>query len=54
MFKFKNQKANFYFQFCISQRINQNFEIFELGCFAFTALAIDKTFYTAQLFTMQD
>ena len=28
----------------MSQRINQMFEILALFCFAFTALAIDKTF----------
>ena len=31
-------------QYSISQRINQIFEILGLYCFAFTALAIDKTF----------
>ena len=31
-------------QYRISQRIHQIFEILELNCFAFTALAIDKTF----------
>ena len=43
MSKFKNQKVNFYYQYRISQRINQIFEILVLYCFAFTALAIDKT-----------
>ena len=44
--KFKNQKMNFCFTvlYCISQRINQIFEILGLYCLAFTALAIDKTF----------
>ena len=31
-------------QYRTSQRINQIFKILELYCFAFTALAIDKTF----------
>ena len=33
-----------YVLYRISQRINQIFEILGLHCFAFTALAIDKTF----------
>ena len=39
----KNQKVNF-LQYHISQQINVIFEILGLYCFAFTALAIDKTF----------
>ena len=40
------QKLNFYYTvaYGVSQRINQIFEILRLYCFAFTALAIDKTF----------
>ena len=54
MSEFKNQKLNFYYTVPLSQRINQIFEILELYCFAFTALAIDKllqnaTFYSARL-----
>ena len=44
MSKFKNQKSIFIKQYRISQLINQIFKILELYCFAFTALAIDKTF----------
>ena len=40
----KIKKSIFIIQFRISQRINQVFEILRLYCFAFTALAIDKTF----------
>ena len=42
--KFKNQKSIFIIQYRISQQINQIFEILVLCCFAFTALAINKTF----------
>ena len=44
MSKFKNLKVNFFIQYRISQQMNQIFEILGLYCFAFTALAIDKTF----------
>ena len=37
-------KSLFIIQYCISQRINQIFETLGLHCFAFTAIAIDKTF----------
>ena len=40
----KIKKSIFIAQYRISQRINQIFEILGLYCFAFTALAIDKTF----------
>ena len=40
----KVKKSIFIIQYRISQRINQIFEIVELYCFAFTALAINKTF----------
>ena len=41
-----NSKNQFllFIQYRISQRINQIFEILGLYCFAFTALAINKTF----------
>ena len=38
------KKSIFIIQYRIPQRINQIFEILGLCCFAFTALAIDKTF----------
>ena len=40
----KIKKSIFVIQYRISQRIDQIFEIFELYCFAFTALVIDKIF----------
>ena len=40
----KIKKSIFFIQYRISQRIKQIFESFGLCCFAFTALAIDKTF----------
>ena len=40
----KIRKSIFIIQYRISQRINQIFEILGLYCFAFTALAIKKTF----------
>ena len=40
----KIKKSIFAIQYRIPQRINQIFEILGLYCFAFTALAIDKTF----------
>ena len=40
----KLKMSIFIIQYCISQRINQIFKILELNWFAFTALAIDKTF----------
>ena len=44
MSKLKNQKSIFIIQYRISQQINQIFKILGQYCFAFTALAIDKTF----------
>ena len=44
MFKFKNQKVNFYYTVPYITRINQIFEIFGMYGFAFTDLAIEKTF----------
>ena len=38
------KKSIFVVQYRISQQINQIFEILGLYCFAFIALAIDKTF----------
>ena len=38
------KKSIFITQHRISLRINQIFEVLDLYCFAFTALAIDKTF----------
>ena len=40
----KLKKSIFVIQYRISQRINQIFEILRLYCFAFTALALEKTF----------
>ena len=40
----KIKKSMSIVQYRISQRINQIFEILGLYCFAFTPLAIDKTF----------
>ena len=42
--KSKIKKLIFITQYCISLRINQIFEILGLYCFAFTGLAINKTF----------
>ena len=45
MSKIKNQKVDFYYTVpYISRRINRIFEILGLDWFAFTAIAIDKTF----------
>ena len=51
MSTFKNQKSTLICSIRISQRFNQIFEILELYCFAFPALAIDKTFTQRKLFT---
>ena len=51
--KIKKSKVKI-IQYRMSQRIKQIFEILGLYCFAFTALAIDKTLTTTQLFTTQD
>ena len=40
----KLKKSIFIIQYCISQQINQIFEILGVFCFAFTALAIVKSF----------
>ena len=40
----KIKKSSFIIQYRILQRISQIFEILGRYCFAFTALAIDKTF----------
>ena len=40
----KIKKSIFIIQYRISQQISQIFETLGLCCFAFTALAIDKTF----------
>ena len=50
----KIKKEIFIIQYRILQQINQIFEILGLRCFAFTALAIEKTSTPRNFFTKQD